>query len=290
MMPASALLLSFIVSQAAASKPRTELTQDITVRARAAAMTVQVAPPTASKPIVDEVLASLAFGRGLAAGPERFRAGGDMSRLLRPFPEPPFLVLSPANIKALYDEWTFEIVDSKSSVVWSSDGVGALTGRLEWDGTGNDAQPAIVTGRSYQYRFTGRRAGRSFVVESDPALINSFSHHEYGGETLLEADAGLLFIEGKSAWKVESKRWIDAFVGRLLTSEPRPDGTYKVALHVRNTHDKLASSRAKALTLRLASALLVESDRIVMTIAKSPRGETVSVFLPPSKGASVRDD
>ncbi|UPT72848.1 MAG: hypothetical protein M0D55_13070 [Elusimicrobiota bacterium] len=176
------ILLFLALYAHAAPKPK-ELSEDITVKARAAgAAGVQVAPPTASKPVIDEVLRSLSLGRGrLAPAAERIRVGGDVARYLRPYPEAPFLALSPANIVALYDEWSFEVLDNEGEIVMKSDGVGMLNEKIDWDGAGPDGRLAVVAGRSYRYRFTGRRAGRAFVVESDPVPLRSFTWREYAG-------------------------------------------------------------------------------------------------------------
>ena len=96
-------LLAAATAHGAERAAKSELSQDITIKARAAGSAgVQVAPPTASKPVIDEVLRSLSLGRGARVpAAERIRTGGDASRYARPFPAPPFIVMSPANIVAL---------------------------------------------------------------------------------------------------------------------------------------------------------------------------------------------
>ena len=282
------LLAAAVASRGAQPAPKTELSQDITVRARAASLGVQVTPPAASRPVIDEVLRSLALGRGAPAPSTLIHAEGGSSRLSQPFPEPPFLALSPANIVALYDEWTFEVLDSQGATVWKTEGLAVLKERLDWAGEGLAGRLAIIAGRSYHYRFTGRRAGREFTVASEPAKLSSFSHHEYAGETRLEAASHLFFEKGKASFTKEAGRWIDALAGRLRAGEARPDGTYKLELSSRS--GKLASARAKALGARLAGALLVAPERITISIASQSRGEAVSAFLPASKGATLRND
>jgi len=269
---------------------KSELSQDITVHSRAAGVAgVQVAPPTASKPVIDEVLRSLSLGRGAhAPAAERIRAGGDNARFARPFPEPPFLALSPANIVAVYDEWTFEILDNEGDIVWKSDGVGMLNEKVDWDGGGPDGRLVVVAGRSYHYRFTGRRAGRAFVIESDPVPLKSFTHREYAGETRLEADAALFFEEGKAELSKEGGVWVDALGSRMRQGEPRADGNYKVELSAKDVRGKIAKARAKILAKRLAKSLVVAPERVVVSLMPAMRGEAVSAFMPPSKGAALR--
>jgi hypothetical protein len=287
-MTAALLLLLALPARCATAK--SELSQDMTIKARAAGTAgVQVAPPTASKPVIDEVLRSLSLGRGAKApAAERIRTGGDVARFQRPFPEPPFLALSPANIVAVYDEWTFEVLDNEGEIVWKSDGVGMLNEKVDWDGGGPDGRLAVVAGRSYHYRFTGRRAGRAFVIESDPVPLKSFTHREYAGETRLEADASLFFQDGKADFSKDAGQWIDAFASRLRLGEPRADGNYKLELAAKDVRGKLAQARAKALVRRLAKSLLVAPERVVVGLMPAARGEAVSAFLPPSKGAALR--
>lgn len=287
-MIAGILLTLALVSWGASSK--SELSQDMTIKARAAgAPGVQVAPPTASKPVIDEVLRSLTLGRGASApAAERIRTGGDVARFTRPFPEPPFLALSPANIVALYDDWSFEVRDSEGEIVWKSEGVGMLNEKIDWDGGGPDGRLAVVAGRSYRYRFTGRRAGRAFIVESDPVPLRSFTHREYAGETRLEADIALIFEAGKADLTKDAGVWIDAFAGRLRLGEPRSDGNYRLELAAKDVRAKLTQARAKALGRRLAKSLLVAPERVVVGLMPATRGEAVSAFIPPSKGPALR--
>lgn len=284
------LLILALPAWSAGTPSKSELSQDITVKSRAAgAVGVQVAPPTASKPVIDEVLRSLSLGRGARApAAERIRAGGDNARFNRPFPEPPFLALSPANIVAVYDEWTFEVLDGEGDVVWKSDGVGMLNDKVDWDGGGPDGRLAVVAGRSYHYRFTGRHAGRAFIIESDPVALKSFTHREYAGETRLEADAALFFMDGKADMTKAAGLWVDALGSRLRRGEPRADGNYKVELSAKDVRGKVAKARAKALARRLAKSLVVAPERVVVSLTPAARGEAVSAFLPPSKGAALR--
>lgn len=286
--PLSVLLLLAAAAHAA-PKPR-ELNEDITVKARAAAGAgVQVAPPAASKPVIDEVLRSLSLGRGATIpAAERIRTGGDTARFLRPYPEAPFLALSPANIAALYDEWSFEVLDNEGEIAWKSDGVGMLNEKIDWDGTGPDGRLAVVAGRSYHYRFIGRRAGRAFVVESDPVPLKSFAWREYAGETRFEADSSLFFAEGKAESASGADEWIDALARRLRSGEPRPDGNYKLELAAKDLRGRLAKDRAKLLARKLAKALVVSPERVIVSLMPALRGEAVAGFTPPSKGAALR--
>jgi hypothetical protein len=265
-MIAALILLSALTAHGAQPASQSELSQDITVHARAATVGIQVAAPAASKPVIDEVLRSLSLGRGSRAA-VHITAGGDESRLSRPFPESPFLALSPTNIAALYDEWTFEVLDQNEKIIWKTEGVGVLKERIEWSGDESDGRLAIITGESYRYRFTGRRAGREFVIDSDLAILRSFTHREYAGETRLEADIDAFFEEGKASFTKEAGQWIDALAGRLRLGDARADGSYKVELNMRDVRSKLAAARAQALSKRLAAALFVKKERVPVLVA-----------------------
>jgi len=287
---ATNLFVLLLALPAWSAPAKSELSQDITIKARAAGGAgVQVSPPTASKPIIDEVLSSLTLGRGARApAAERIRTGGDTERFNRPFPEPPFLALSPANIAALYDEWSFEVFDSEGEIVWKTGGVGRLRESVDWDGGGPNGRLAVVAGRSYHYRFTGRRAGRAFVVESEPVTLKSFTHREYAGETRLEADASLFFERGKSALSKGGGAWVNAVASRLSVGEARADGNYKLELSAKDLRSKLTKARSRVLARSLAKALFVAPERVVISLMPALRGEAVSAFLPPSKGAALR--
>lgn len=290
--PTLAALLATLATPAgaAATKAPREISQDITVHSRAAVVGLQVAAPSASKPVIDEVLKSLSLGRGAkTAAAERIRTGGDLARFLRPFPEPPFLALSPANILAVYDEWVFEVVDDEGEIAWKSDGVGMLNEKIDWDGGGPNGQLAVVAGRSYRYRFTGRRAGRAFVIESDPVPIVSFTHREYAGETRLEVVASELFEDGKPALKEGAVKWLDAFASKLRLGEPRADGTYRLELSAKELRSPLAQARAKVLAKALAKSLVVAPEKVVVSLMPLLRGESVAALLPPSRGAALQE-
>lgn len=285
------LLLALAGAVLAADKgDKPSLSQDITVRSRAGGPGVMIAPPAASKPVVDEVLDSLSLGRG-ARGPaaSRYRAGTETARFARPFPEPPYLALSPENIDALYDEWTFEVFDSDGELAWKNDGVGVLQDNIDWEGSGPNGRLAIVAGKSYHYRFTARRGGRAFVVESDPVLLKSFVHREYVGETRLEVASAVLFEDGKAAFAKSASPYLAALATRLRTGDARADGSYKIELYSAEPRGKLALARARALASRLAADLVVSLEKVkAAALPAGERGEAVAAFVPPAKGAGLR--
>lgn len=284
---AAALLLAAAARAAEpAKKGSTEISQDITVRAKAAAPALAVPPPSASKPVVDEVLRSLDLGRGEGSGPraETVRVAPESARLETPFPEPPFLALSPENIRALYDSWTFEVREADGGIVTKSEGVGVLRERVDWDGAGADGRLEIAPGKRYFYRFTGRRGGREFVVESDPVDVESFTRRQYGGETRMEVAIEDVFVEGKTAFATGAERYLARMADALRAGDPRPDGTYRFELYSKDARGKLAKARAKALLKRLAAALSADPAKVKLSVLPAERSEALAAFVPPSKG------
>ena len=286
--PLLAAAVALAADPAPAGKPA-EISQDITVRGKAAAPTLSVPPPAPSKPVVDEVLRSLALGRGAApAGPETIHVAPETTRLERPFPEPPFLALSPENIRALYDAWTFEVRTDDGEIATRSEGVSVLRESVDWDGSGPDGRLVLATGRRYRYRFTGRRGAREFAVESDPVTIKSFTRREYAGETRLEAAVDEIFADGKPSYATGAERYLDAMAEALRAGEARADGSYKFELYAKEPRGKLAAARAKALVRTFAAALLADPKRVKVQPLPAERGEALAAFVPPSRGARIR--
>ncbi len=282
--------LALLLAAAPARAQKTELSQDITVKAKAAGPGLAVPPPAASKPVVEEVLRSLDLAKDAPPpGTTRIRVGGDPARFERPFPEPPYLALSPANIEALYDNWTFEVFADREPM-WRAEGVGLLRERLDWEGQGPTGSLALSAGRSYRYRFTGRRGGRAFAVESEPFRLDSFVHREYVGETRLEVAIGLVFEEGKASFAPTARPYLDEMAERLRLGEPRADGSFRFELYVTDARAKLAQERAKALVKRFADHLVVGTPRVKVALIPETRGEALACFLAASKGPGLRQD
>jgi hypothetical protein len=282
----------FAVAQAkpAAPKQNTELQQDITVKARSGGPGLAVPPPAASKPVVDEVLRSLDLAKDeKSPAATRIRVGGDPERFEKPFPEPPYLALSPANIEALYDSWTFEVFADREPV-WRAEGEGLLHERLEWEGQGPTGTLALAAGKSYRYRFTGRRGGRSFSIESEPVRIVSFVHREYVGETRLEVRSAMLFDEDKATLAPTSRPFLEQIGERLRLGEPRPDGSFRCELYVPDARARLAQDRQKALVKTLSDQLVVGKARVQVALIPETRGEALACFLAASKGPGLRPD
>lgn len=288
----AAVLLACITALAgqARAQGKTELQQDITVKAKAGGPGLAVPPPAASKPIIEEVLRSLDLAKDdRSPSTTRIRVGGDPARFEKPFPEPPYLALSPANIEALYDTWTFEVFADREPV-WRSEGVGLLRERMEWEGQGPTGGLALSPGKPYRYRFTGRRGGRSFTIESEPVVINSFVHREYVGETRLEVATEVIFEEDKAVFAKTARPYLEDMAERMRLGEARSDGTYKLELYVPDARARLAQDRAKALAKRFSDQLIVAHMRVKVALIPETRGEALACFLAASRGAGLKPD
>ncbi|HXT02146.1 MAG TPA: hypothetical protein VN915_15840 [Elusimicrobiota bacterium] len=285
------LLASALLAHAADAKGKSEMSQNITVVGRAAAPALAVPPPSPSKPVVDEVLRSLALGRGEGpAGPEVVHVSPESFRLERPFPDAPFLALSPENIHALYDSWTFEVLSDDGEIATRSEGVSILRESIDWDGSGLDGRLVLIAGRRYRYRFTGRRGGREFVVESDPVLIKSFTRREYAGETRLEAAIEEIFTDKTASYATGAERYLDAMADALRAGDARADGTYRFELYTKDPRGKLAAARAKALAKLFGKGFLVEPARVKVQPMPVERGEALAAFVPPAKGPRIGNE
>ncbi|MDE2490438.1 MAG: hypothetical protein KGM24_06290 [Elusimicrobia bacterium] len=286
-----ALLLLAAAARAAEPKPEPLLSQDVTIRARAPGPVPLVPPPAPTRPVVDEVLRSLALGAGAASAPETVRVSpGDSARLAEPFPDPPFLALSPRNIRALCDSWTFSVLDGDGRVVWSSAGVGRPQGVLDWDGSGPDDLLAAVPGRRYRYRFVGRRGGGSFVVESEPVALESFARRLYGGERRLEAALPEIFAPGKAALASGGERYLDAMAAALRAGGSRADGSVRFELRETEPRGRLARARARTVVRRFSAALGVDPARVKVLVLPPERGEALAVLVPPAKGPAFGNE
>ncbi len=291
MMSAALLLAASAFAADRPSSGKSEITQDITIMGKSAAPALAVPPPSPSKPVVDEVLASLPLGRGAGpAGPEVVKVAPETTRLEHPFPEPPFLALSPENIRALYDAWTFDVRSDDGEIAARSEGVGVLRERVDWDGTGPDGRLALAPGRRYHYRFTGRRGGREFRIESDPVLIQSFTRREYAGETRLEVSIDEIFTDGKSSFATGAERYLDRMADSLRAGGARADGSYRFELYMKEPRGTLAQARAKALVKSFAAALMIDPKLVAVSVLPVERSPALAAFVPPSKGARLGNE
>jgi hypothetical protein len=76
----------------------------------------------------------------------------------------------------------------------------------------------------------------------------------------------------------------------LRAGEPRADGSYRFELYTTSPKGKLAAARVKALIAVLADALHVNSDRIKLWPLPVERGAAFAAFVPPAKGARIRNE
>jgi hypothetical protein len=287
----SALLLAGVLCAPALAADKSEISQDITVHSKAVGPALAVPPPTASGPVINEVLDSLSLGRGDAGTTaETIHVEADAARVAGLFPRAPFLAFTPARVRARYDEWTFEVLDGNKPV-WSVSGVGPARDDLSWDGRATDGRLAVSAGREYRYRFTGRRGGKSFSVESDPVRLKSFSRSEYQGETRLEVGTRQLFVEGSPQLADAADHYLAEIAARLSAAGAREDGTYRCEFYASAPRGTLAKARAKAVAAALAADLKTRVGDVNVLILPADRGgESFAAFVPVPEGPALRSE
>lgn len=267
------------------------LQQDISIRGKAAAGAgVQVSAPRADRAVADEVINSLDLTRKSQRAPvPHATVSGSSQRLERPFPEPPFLTLSPRTASDAYDRWTFEVFD-ESERVYSQSGNGRLREALVWDGAGEAGGTAVRVERSYSFRFTGWDGDRAFVISSDPIRLSSLSYREFLGETHLEVSNEAVFSEGEASFAAGSSRFLNALGERLrranLQGQP-----YRLTLYHDKPRGKLASARGRLVKKFFAKYLVITPERVeVDVLSAGARGEALACVLPPERGDSIKSD
>jgi hypothetical protein len=286
----SGWLLSLCAVAAAAAKD-SDLRQDISIRGKAAAGAgVQVSAPRADAAVTAEVVDSLDLTRKAhrAAVPHATVAGGG-ERLERPFPEAPFLTLSPRTAADAYDRWSFEVYDG-TRLVHRQEGNGRLYEKLEWDGSGDAGRLVVQAGSSYAFRFTGWDGDRAFVISSDPVRLASLAYKEFLGETHLEAANDVLFTAGEASFKPGSDRFLTAMGDRMRRSNVQGE-PYRLVLYQAKPRSASAAARGRLLRKYFAGYLVINPERVrVDVLSLGVRGDVTACVLPPERGDSIRTD
>jgi hypothetical protein len=210
-------------------------------------------------------------------------------KLKKPFPEAPYLAFSPRSVTAPYDLWTFEVIEGPAEVLMRQDGTGKVVEPLEWDGAGPSGQDAIRVGRTYYFRFTGRRGPESFVLTSEPVTLTSLALRDYLGGGRLEVSNDELFVRGKAKLKPEAARYLRPVADRLRrlpSAEP-----YRLELCHAKPGSALAKDRADALKRWFAEALLINAARVVVALrSDAERGDVAAWVLPADQGEVLREE
>lgn len=267
---------------------KTEIREEIKVRGKAPGGPPLQVPPPDGKAAADEVIRSLDIYRAdhkLEA--PKVKMGGLSKRLDRPFPEPPYLSLSPALIEAPYDAWTFEVLQG-ATPVWRGEGEGRLKERLEWDGSGSLGDNAIKVGRAYHFRFRAREGEQQFVLTSEPVTLKSLVFKETLGGSQLEVANSVLFATGKPSFKKGSETYLDEMGARMrrvsLGKEP-----YRLVLYQDKPKSALARQRADRLARFFAKYLVLNPKRVEVSVrTPGERGDVTSCALPAETGATIR--
>lgn len=283
-----ATLLAAALSVSAAEE-RAVIKQEISIKGGPAGQAMPLPPPGPERPVVDEVIDSLKImNKTHAARAASVQVPGS-EKLARPFPGAPYLVFSPRSVSAPYDLWTFEVVEGANEVLMRQDGTGKVVEPIEWDGTGPSGEDAVRVGRSYFFRFTGRRGPESFVLTSEPVRLKSLALREYLGGTRLEAANAELWVPKKAKLRPDAAekflRPMADRLRRLASAEP-----YKLELRHPAPSTALAKDRADALRRWFADALLINAGRVVVSVhSEALRGDVTACLLPADRGETLQD-
>lgn len=249
---------------------------------------ISVPPPRADKAVVDEVIKTLDLGKSapLSQTAATGRVSAASKRLALPFPEPPFLSLSPRAIDAAYDGWSFEVLDG-NDVVWKAEGPGELREPLEWDGTGLGGDTVARVDSPYSFRFVGRGDGAPIVLVSEGVKLASLMYRDYLGSVMLEAASGVIFKKGKAEFAGTAQAYLLAFAEhmRLASMGGEP---YKFTLYEDDPKSQLAKARAALVRRRFYKDLLVAPEQVkVDVLTAGRRGRALVCVLPPGKGDTI---
>lgn len=287
-MMAASLLAAALALPAAAQDDgkagRAVITQDIKITGAAAGPALPLPQPGADPAVVEEVVGSLKImSQDHAARAPSVSVPGS-EKLSRPFPESPYLVFSPRSVAAPYDLWTFEVIEGNLETLMRQDGTGRVMEPIEWDGTGPSGDDAVRVGKTYFFRFTGRRGPERFVLTSEPVTLKSLALREYLGGTRLEVANAELF-EG-AALKKSAGEYLRVMADRMRRVENKD--AYKLQLFAAAPESPLAKKRAAALVKWLADALLVNAARVQVTrLSAGARGDITACVLPADRGDTI---
>jgi hypothetical protein len=261
------------------------ITQDIAIKGAGAGPSLPLPAPGADRAVVDEVVDSLKImSQDHAARAASVQVPG-AEKLSRPFPEAPYLTFSPRSVSARYDLWTFEVVEAPLETLMRQDGTGRVVEPIEWDGSGPAGDEAVRVGKTYFFRFTGRRGPESFVVTSEPVRLKSLALRDFLGATRLEVANSELFDGGTlSKASAEYLRVMADRMRRVGGNEP-----YKLQLYTPQPESREAKQRAAALKAWFADALLINAARVqVAVFTAGARGEVTVCLLPADRGDTIR--
>ena len=284
-------LLILLALSVQAKEDASIIKQDITIKGKSAAgLPIAVPEPSADPAVVNEVINSLdVIAKPHEAAPIEIKLDATSRRLRRPFPEPPFLSFAPKNGGKAYDRWTFEVLEGET-VLWKTEGEGAMIERVEWDGTGTSGAMAARAGGRYHFVFSGRRGSESYSIASRPIELKSLGFKETLGGFNLEVDNRLIFKPGKSAFSDESKIYLDEIADRMRRVNLK-DQIYRFALYQEKPESPLAKARAAALVKFFSRYLLISPSRITLDVRSvRDRGDSFSCQLPAEMGETFRTE
>ena len=262
--------------------------KDVEIRTAATGPALSLPQPRPDRAVVDEVVDSLKVMRQEHSA-RAATVPGSAQKLSRPYPQAPYLVFSPRAVTAPYDLWTFEVIGHGNEILWRQDGTGMVREPLEWDGSGPAGDDVVRIGRTYFFRFTGRRGPESFLLTSEPVAFKSLALREFLGGARLEVANDELFTPGAAALKPGAADYLRPLSDRLRRLETKEG--YTLEFYQAKPESALAGKRAAALRHWLADALLINAGRVhVKPLTLGTRGDVTACRLPAEKGDTIRND
>ncbi|MFA6092908.1 MAG: hypothetical protein WCU88_13660 [Elusimicrobiota bacterium] len=294
-LPAIFFLLAFsscdgLCAENAREEKGAVVSQDITIKGKGlGAPPVEAMPPEPDAAVVDEVVESLSLYRSEdEIVLPKLRLSALERRLRAPFPEPPFLLLSPQPVTRDCSHWRLE-ARSEDEVLWRAEGAGPLRERMDWNGTDEAGRMAVRAGGRYHLRLKAERGAKTYVLETEPVDIPSLIYHDAMGSSRMEISLERLFSPGSAKVLKEYSELLDALAEKMDSSFGR-DEPLRMELRVRKS-SPLNRKRAQALRRYAASHLMVNPERIRVELSSEDgRGEALSCLLPIEKGATIRTE
>ncbi|MBI3548642.1 MAG: hypothetical protein HY078_06265 [Elusimicrobia bacterium] len=286
---ALAVLLSALPAGAQEESQETVVSEDITIRGKKLPGPAVAAPPVRpEKPLIDEVIRSLSiYKREHKTNTPKMLVKGQPKQFARLYPEPPFLVFSPATFKYPYQRWRFEVFTTNETV-WTTEGTGKLTDKLEWDGTNGAGRYSARVGMPYSFRFTGIQEGTDeMTVASQPLEMTSMYYREDLGGMRMEVANAVVFEAGTAAFRESGFPYLQEMANRLRQFRPgrKP---YKLFLYHKSPESRLALDRAQAIREYLGKELLINPNKIGMELfGILDRGDVIACEMPPEVNRSM---
>jgi hypothetical protein len=255
------------------------LKQEFTIKARNQGPKLAIPSPSLGPAFAQEVIETLDLGRGKPGATIKAPLPKLKERLARPFPTPPYLAFKPKPGGPAYDRWGFEVWGREQ--VWQQSGEGALTERVDWDGSAFSGGVAARVEQPFFFRFRGYKGQEVYILESEPIVLKSMYYAMVLGDRRMEVATSLLFKDGTAEWPLDAVLLLGELSDRLRRVTLGANQPYHLILYQKTPGSALSQKRAKALRKHLSEALFVAPAKIMIDLKPvADRGEALVCLLP----------